>query len=239
MTANINIDDDEFFVTVHIPNVYTMRVCKNDNCIGQTIMQGEMWEMELSKYLLKYIKPDTTFIDIGANIGTHAVYCAKNAKCHIEAFEPYELHMNLLKKNIQLNNIENVKVHDVGLTSEEKKKEIFYEHRDLSDVSIKRNFGGYGLVNNSSDGSKITKMATLDDYNFENVSVIKCDVEGHEICVLEGAVNTIKRNKPVLIIEIWDDCYQRFTGTKIFAELLAIGYTHTKISSMDYLFIAN
>ena len=45
----------------------------------------------------------------------------------------------------------------------------------------------------------------LDSFNFSKVDLIKIDVEGREAEVLEGAVNTIKTHKPVLMIEVLVD----------------------------------
>jgi FkbM family methyltransferase len=46
------------------------------------------------------------------------------------------------------------------------------------------------------------QVRRLDEFEFQNVSVLKIDVEGHERSVLDGALDTIKRSKPVLVIEI-------------------------------------
>ncbi len=45
-------------------------------------------------------------------------------------------------------------------------------------------------------------MRRLDDFDFDDVDLIKIDVEGHEAKVIEGAEKTIRRTTPVLIVEI-------------------------------------
>ena len=75
-------------------------------------------------------------------------------------------------------------------------------------------------------------MKPLDSYNFKNISIMKIDVEGHEIAVLEGALNTIKRNKPKILIEVWN----RPKRQKEFMEFMKkINYKVKKISGEDYL----
>ena len=75
-------------------------------------------------------------------------------------------------------------------------------------------------------------MNTLDKYNFKNISIIKIDVEGHEINVLNGALNTILKNKPKILIEVWN----RPKKKKEFLEFMKkINYKIKKISGEDYL----
>jgi hypothetical protein len=49
---------------------------------------------------------------------------------------------------------------------------------------------------------RIVDVDTVDNYGFDDVDLIKIDVEGHEQFVILGAVDTIKRTKPILIVEI-------------------------------------
>ena len=63
-------------------------------------------------------------------------------------------------------------------------------------------------VNNSSDA---VSVVSLDSLNLSNVSVIKADVEGFELALLEGAQNTIRKFLPTLIISVYhkrDDFYK-------------------------------
>ena len=64
---------------------------------------------------------------------------------------------------------------------------------------------------------------SLDDYLFEDVDLIKIDVEGHESSVIEGAVETIRKTFPILIVEI----EQRHISKpidEVFNLILEIGY---------------
>ena len=46
------------------------------------------------------------------------------------------------------------------------------------------------------------KVSTVDSYEFDDVDLIKIDVEGHEKSVIEGALKTIKKTQPILLVEI-------------------------------------
>jgi hypothetical protein len=67
------------------------------------------------------------------------------------------------------------------------------------------NFGGFSLHSYSNGSSFVVNSSinviTLDSLNLSNISMIKIDVENHEVEVLEGAKQTILLNKPIIFIE--------------------------------------
>jgi hypothetical protein len=67
---------------------------------------------------------------------------------------------------------------------------------------------------------KKIKVTTLDSKNFQNISFIKLDVEGMEIEVLEGGIETIKRERPVIFIEIWNKFKEETLKKPIFQKIL-------------------
>jgi len=80
----------------------------------------------------------------------------------------------------------------------------------------------------------------LDSFNITNVGLIKIDVEGMEELVIEGALNTIDKYKPVLIIEIHD--ISHFKVTDICKKLLCLGYNRIEPvdnSDHDFVFICS
>ena len=100
------------------------------------------------------------------------------------------------------------------------------------------NFGGLSLINNTrwfngniientSDKYLEIKVLPLDYFNFENVSLIKIDVENMDIQVLEGCINLIKKCKPTIIIESHQ--LNTLKQTSIFKKLLNIGYEMSRI----------
>ena len=51
----------------------------------------------------------------------------------------------------------------------------------------------------------VVAVRTLDSHDFDNVGLIKIDTQGHELRVLKGAIETLKKNKPVVVFEINED----------------------------------
>ena len=74
----------------------------------------------------------------------------------------------------------------------------------------------------------------------DNLNFIKLDVEGYEINVIEGGINTIKKYKPIITLEVYENFYGKYSieYTKTtFKILLDIGYTVHHIAGPDFLFL--
>ena len=71
---------------------------------------------------------------------------------------------------------------------------------------------------------RTVKVNTVDDYDFNDVDLIKIDVEGHEQCVFEGAHKVIKNNMPILIIEI-EQRHIKNQINDVFRSILNLNYS--------------
>ena len=148
----------------------------------------------------KFLKKDSIVLDIGANIGWHCLSLSENVpKGQIIAFEPSPKTFVILKNNIVINDVKNVKLYNFAI-SDKQKERLFYYYPTES--------GSSSFMDLHSDikRKKIrSKTKRLDDFIGRIVSkidFIKCDVEGAEIFVIKGALKTIKKNLPVLLLEM-------------------------------------
>jgi len=129
-------------------------------------------------------KPLRRVIDIGAWWGPWSLWWQDKAQ-HIEIFEPNEQMLPKLENNLK--KFQNCTVYNTALGDKEGK--VSMECVDHS--------GTYHI----KDTSGSISLKTLDSFNFDCVDIIKIDAEGYEIPVLEGARNTITKNKPWIQIE--------------------------------------
>ena len=182
---------------------FKVNCIKNDITITKYLKDdNKLWEYWLEKYIKEAYTENTNMIDIGAHIGTFSLmmskYISENSK--IYAFEP--VYYEILTINVEQNNLKDkILIYPIGLS--DKKEQL---QGGLIDFSINVNYGFTQLDNleKANDTSKyIIDIITLDSLNIENVSFIKIDTEGSERKVLDGAFNTIIKNLPTILIEIW------------------------------------
>lgn len=158
-------------------------------------------------YLLEYIAQmvggkdmhNSLTIDVGANIGNHSVFFQTFVSQHVISVEPNPETIPTLQKNLD-QNISNFTLCKKGLGEKPGFGEV--EMPTNSDGNI-----GMARLKKSESGIEITTLDTLvDEWTKNNqidpiINVIKIDVEGMEMEVLKGSVNTIKNHHPALFIE--------------------------------------
>lgn len=207
---------------------------KNDTMIGGLFLRnGWYWEYWMLKYLKHYYIPHTNMIDIGAHIGTSSLLMCDviNTDCTVHAFEP--VFYDLCRINIINNNCLNVKLYPFALGSEKGKVNLSLSKDEPSNFGTAR----VGKTENTGDGT--VDVARLDDFNIQNVSVMKIDVEGYELQVLRGGMSTIRRDKPTILIEIHSESLTRYLQSSEFVELFGLGYNLFKIQEGhdDYILV--
>lgn len=162
---------------------------------------------------LGFVKNFTTAIDAGANYGIMS-YNLNSKFSKIYAFEVDTPVRECLKKNVEKFQLDNVVVCDCGLSDKEELVSLNY---------LKNTFGTH--INKEVSGTHICK--TLDSFELAEVGFIKLDCEGYEPYILRGAEQTIKKYKPVILMEEknYSGKYYGEEGNLAVDLLLSWGYT--------------
>ena len=164
--------------------------------IKERINRGYVWEPHVVANIERFAVPSSVTLDIGAYIGTHAMLMGRlvGETGRVYAFEPQRKVFLELRHNVQLNRLGDVvKPLRFALGAQAGEVELnAVPERDYVNV------GGVGV----GSGGERVEMRTLDSFGFNNVSLIKIDVEGLEDAVLAGAAETIRASTPVILIEI-------------------------------------
>jgi len=175
---------------------------------------------------LKNLLEGKDIIDIGSNIGLFSLAICENINFNtINLFEPAKDYFNYSKK--LLNNYNNIYYHNFALGNKEDNGLLFKnpeENIGWNTLNTEDPMQTNNFINKMIKEEVLIKK--LDNYNFKNIDFIKIDVEGYECEVLKGAMDTIKKFKPYIFIEVswgtnhpnWDE------NKKIYNEIFEIGY---------------
>ena len=172
---------------------------KTDSISNTMVKSEDYWDNWSGGALAiidKYLSENAVILDIGANVGSHTVYWALERSARkIYSFEPLLDTFNILKTNIKLNNLsDRVDIYNIGLSDEVCNGTIeSYNSYNIGGTSFRKTENGE------------SKFCPLDSIEIpEKIDLIKIDVEGAEVRVLDGAKNTIIKNKPVIVIETFN-----------------------------------
>lgn len=209
---------------------------KNDCGVTDMTRRGGLYEDYIFKYIENNINvKNTNIIDIGANFGLHTLEFAEmveNGKVY--SFEPQRLVYYQLCGNIILNGYDNIYAENIAIGNS--KSILKMENPNYaSEETI--NIGNSHLNAYTENGFNYVNVEKLDSFNINNVSVIKIDVQGYEPNVLDGSINTIINNKPIIFIEVELPQLQiyGYNESDIFKRLDSLDYTYQKVIDADHL----
>ncbi|WP_298523217.1 FkbM family methyltransferase [uncultured Methanobrevibacter sp.] len=148
-------------------------------------------DLNLNDDELEFIK-DKDIIDAGAYTGDTSIPLAEFTNKNIYAFEPFEETFNLLCKNVNDNNIKNIIPVQKSLGNLNGKRTLYLSGNNAQGITSDEELREYD-----------DKSNTFVSENNLDVGFITIDVEGAELDLLNGAINTIKTQKPILKISMY------------------------------------
>jgi FkbM family methyltransferase len=160
---------------------------KKDNCVR--------YQWRVRDHAISLLGQRRNALDIGANVGLWTMDLVNDFD-QVHAFEPVGDFRDCLVKNTKKSNYT---MYPVALGDLE--TEI--------DMIITPENTGHSHVNTDTFGKGTIPMHMLDSYDFNEIDLIKVDCEGYEVPILNGAKETILRNRPILIVEQQNHEYQQ------------------------------
>lgn len=214
---------------------YEMWLDLNDRGISRTLLLFGERELEHKIMLEKVLKPGMTVFDIGANIGYYLIMAHKIMKGqgHFVAVEPSPANIDLLRRNLELNGCKDVMVLSMAI-SEERSIRRFHlaEQSNLNtfhDVGtgLKHLSGKSIDVETDSVPGLASRVGRIPD-------LIRMDVEGHEVEVLNGLIDAVSAGEmaPMIIFETHLSRYSpEHDMEKTLRRLFGLGYRVTLVGS--------
>jgi len=189
--------------------------------------------------LSKLIAHNGVIVDVGAHIGNSTIFLTTQCNAAMTlAFEPTDLSCTVLRENLALNGVSNVKVYNFALGEAISRGCMLEQQLNLVDSArIRIMPGKQGPVD----------IVSLDSLNLDKLDLLNIDVEGMQLDVLKGAKQTLKSAKPAVCIrlpytgrgnppkELADMLNRELTQPKRL--LTEYGYRITQVTATQYIAI--
>ncbi len=172
---------------------------------GVNLSSLEWQEQHFVRELVTHMQPKVVW-DIGANIGIWSLFltniCAADAE--IRCFEPDPENLKLLRLNMTRNRIENWRICPLAVSNREGTATFFSDAVTGATGSLSSDSDFIGRHYGAQRGEFQVRLTTIDGEISRGArppQFLKIDVEGHELAVLEGGLQTFKAYLPLLIFE--------------------------------------
>lgn len=190
--------------------------------LGVQVELDGRYDRAMLDFLLPLIAPlvrDRTLVDVGANVGNHAVAFASVAKC-VVALEPAPRTFRLLAINAEL--CPNIVALPLGAS----------DLAGKARAPMPKGNPGWASISSAQvgEGEEVVEfdLVRLDDVpnlKSDQIGVLKIDVKGHEAAVIRGATTMIARDRPLILFEQWASEIGEGTSPAV-EELRNLGYVH-------------
>jgi len=168
--------------------------------LDQQLIRYGTFEPDSTTAIGRLVKSGQTALDVGANIGYYTVRLSKlvGPEGRVIAFEPTAHFLDVLKRNIAANGLDNVEVHNVGLSDKAGEQVI-----DIGPSSATMHSPpGFDKVLSTERIRLTTLSEFVDQTGLARIDFIKIDVDGHEPRFFEGAWPVLDRLSPVILCEV-------------------------------------
>lgn len=168
--------------------------------IVTSIKSGKIFEKEVVDLASKYIKPETIVLDVGSNFGQMAILFSRmvGEAGKVHAFDADDFVFSVLEKNINANSLTGKVIPHFGAVHHVENEVLYFPVQDFERFG---SYGSYGIDYKGQKGREV-KSLTIDGLNIqEPVSFMKVDVQGGDLMAMQGAKQTILRNKMPILFE--------------------------------------
>lgn len=163
-------------------------------------MLMDKYEEATTRVFRQLLRPGMVVVDVGANVGYFSLLAADQVgpTGTVYALEPEPLNHTLLRKNIDLNAYSNIQAVQKAVSNTSGSTQLFLSALDSGSHSI------YQAAARGVMGKLSVASTTLDDFvealGWPSVDLVKIDVEGAELAVLEGMQSLFQRSSGLTLI---------------------------------------
>jgi FkbM family methyltransferase len=200
---------------------HQITVFPGDPGISRELALYKVHEPLATRLLMQILKPGVNVVDIGGNIGYYAMLEARlvGPAGMVIAIEPVPENSDQLCKNVQANGYQNIRIHKVAI-GDRNGTALMY-------ISEKSNWHSLHPPPSSKGGMKVP-VSTLDSllmpYHLSSVALVRMDLEGYEVVVIQGMKRTLEKHGPRLLVELHPDLVGASRIVEYLRSLENLGY---------------
>jgi FkbM family methyltransferase len=173
------------------------------------LMRWHVYPAEPEWLALAQLGPNRgTALDIGANCGFYS-YALAQLYDRVIAFEPN----SSVTKELEACRPTKVEIRHLGLSDSARKETLYVpQSKEGRLLTGWASFDRDNLSDRNGEIEVAVQTAALDDFQFEGVSFVKIDVEGHEVAALRGADTFLRKNRPTVLVEVRPSTFEEVSS---------------------------
>ncbi|MCB8836482.1 FkbM family methyltransferase [Aurantimonas sp. VKM B-3413] len=225
------------FVDCRAEDIAFLMFHANDDVVAWEYfwLGDDAYERPIVSQWIAWAREATTVLDIGSYTGLMSILAGlANPDCTIHAMEPIERTVERMKINLRANGLaRRVTIHPRAAAAEFGPEMINY-YRDEDFLGTGNSIHDKGKTVHAR---RMIQMVNTDQYlgSKHTFDLIKVDVEGFEPQVLDGLQRIIRRDRPKIVLEVWQE-----NEAEVFARLDKLGYRYRPVEPkparvMNYL----
>jgi FkbM family methyltransferase len=201
---------------------HQLTVLPKDEGISQELAVYRVHEPLATSLMQRVLKPGMNVVDIGSNIGYYALLEARlvGATGKVIAIEPVSENSEQLSRNVKANGYHNISIHKVAIGDRNGIAPLY--------VSKKSNWHSLYPVPSSTRETNV-RVTTLDSLlaplGLPTVDMVRMDLEGYEVVVFRGMVQTLENYSPRVLLELHPHLIGREATVDFLRYLKARDYT--------------
>jgi len=206
---------------VQLRGGFTMQLTDSSCPISRTLFNGDSWEPEVERPILRYANPDWLFLELGAHIGAFTLLAARHYG-QVIAVEPHPASFTLLEKNVKLNELTNVELHHAAVS----------DHDGLTALRLAEGNTGSTFTEDKGGNYHVIALRPQTILQDRQPDIIKMDIEGDEYKVLMACPELLEAK--VIVFEYSPQQLKRQGGRDVLDLFRDAGFRFPRPESRSY-----